>query len=106
MEKYHRDDRAVRKFVRKTLTLLVILVAIIVMVFTITQTPVITNRISMKQLENSNDWFVIMSMYQRFANVAGITGNISVVVILGLIGWDGYKLVKILNSEIEHEKEN
>ena len=66
---------------------------------TITQTPVLTNSISMKQMDNSNDWFVAMSMYQKFARVAGIFGNVSVIVTLGFIGWDGYKLAKILNSE-------
>lgn len=106
MEKYRRDDRAVRKFVGKTLMRSIILIAIIVMVFTITQTPILTNNISMKQMENSNDWFVAMSMYQKFARVAGIFGNVSVIVTLGFIGWDGYKLAKILNSETENEKEN
>ena len=99
MEKYHRDDRAVRGFVMKTLVRLFIMIVVVIMVYMITQTPVLTNSISMKQMDNSNDWFVAMSMYQKFARVAGIFGNVSVIVTLGFIGWDGYKLAKILNSE-------
>lgn len=106
MDKYRRDDRAVRKFAIKTIMRLIILITIVVTVFVITQTPILTNSISMKQMENSNDWFVAMSMYQKFARVAGIFGNVSVIVTLGFIGWDGYKLAKILNSDTENEKEN
>lgn len=104
MEKHHRDNWAVREFCGKTFVRLFTMIVAIVMVFIITQTPVIVNNIAMSQLENSNDWFVAMSMYQKFANVAGAFGNIYVIVTLGFIGWDGYKLAKILN--IKHEKEN
>lgn len=107
MDKYRRDTRAVRAFVSKTAMRSIIIVLILVMVFTITQTPIITNSIAMNQMENSNDWFVAMTMYQKFANVAGLFGTVSVIVTLGFIGWDGYKLAKILNkNETETEKEN
>ena len=110
MDKYRRDTRAVREFIGKTVIRSIIMVIILAIVFVITQTPILTNNISMHQMENSNDWFVAMIMYQKFANVAGIFGKVSVAVTLGFIGWDGYKLAKILNSEptieTENEKEN
>lgn len=106
METYRRDTMAVREFCGKTIMRLFIMFVVIIMVFMITQTPVITNNIAMGQMENSNDWFVAMTVYQRFANAAGIFGTVSVVVTLGFIGWDGYKLAKILNSNHEYEKEN
>ena len=106
MDKHHRDDREVRKFVGRTAVRLFIMIVVVVTVFLITQTPVFTNDIAMNQMENSNDWFIAMSMYQKFARVAGILGNASIIVTLGLICWDGYKLAKILNSETKNEKEN
>ena len=110
MKKHHRDTMAVREFIGNTIMRLFIVIAVMAMVFMITQTPVITNNIAMGQMENSNDWFVVMTMYQRFANIADIFGTVCVVVTLGFIGWDGYKLAKTLNSEstaeTENEKEN
>ena len=97
---------AVRKFVGKTAIRLFAMIVVVIMVFLITQTPVFANDIVMNQMENSNDWFVAMSMYQKFARVAGILGNASIIVTLGLTCWDGYKLAKILNSETKNEKEN
>lgn len=110
MNKHTCDAVAIRRFILKTVIRLFIMVVVIAAVFMITQTPVITNNIAMGQMENSNDWFVVMTMYQRFANIADIIGIVSTVVTLGFIGWDGYKLAKTLKSEsatdTKNEKEN
>ena len=110
MKNHRRDILVVREFIGKTVMRLFVMIAVMAMVFMITQTPVITNNIAMGQMENSNDWFVAMTMYQRFANIADIFGTVCVVVTLGFIGWDGYKLAKTLNSEstteTKNEKEN
>lgn len=110
MEKHRRDAMAVHEFICKTIVRLVITVVVLVVVFIITQTPVLTNDIAMGQTENSNDWFVAMTMYQKFVNVAELFGKVSIAVTLGFIGWDGYKLAKTLKSEsttdTKNEKEN
>lgn len=110
MSLYRRDIRAVSGFFGKLFTKLIVLAAIATVVFVITQTPVLTNKIAMGQLENSNDWFVAMTMYQRFANVVGWIGNLVGIGILGWIGCDAYILAKTLKSEptieTENEKEN
>lgn len=110
MDKYRRDTWAVREFIVKTAVKLIIMIVVLIAVFMITQTPILTNNISMHQMENPNDWFVAMIMYQKFANAAGIFGNVYVIVTLGFIGWDGYKLAKVIKSkptnETENEKEN
>lgn len=105
MNEYRHDNLAVREFIGKTIMRLFSMLVVIIMIFIITQTPVITNDIAMGQMENSNDWFVAMTAYQKFANVAGLFGKVCVAVTLGFIGWDGYKLAKILNKT-ENEKEN
>lgn len=107
MDKYRRDTLAVREFITKTAMRSIIMVAIIILVWTITQTPILTNNVAMHQMENSNDWFVAMTMYQNFARVAGIFGNVSVIVTLGFVVRDGYKLAKTLKSEsnTNNEKE-
>lgn len=110
MKKHHRDTMAVREFIGKTIMRLFVMITVMAMVFLITQTPIITNNIAMHQMENSNDWFVAMTMYQRFANIADILGTVCAVVTLGFIGWDGYKLANTLKTEstteTENEKEN
>lgn len=106
MENNRRDTMVVREFIGKTIMRLFVMIVVIVAVFMITQTPVIANNIAMGQMENSNDWFVAMTMYQRFANVASIFGKVCVAVTLGFIGWDGYKLAKTLKSEHTTETEN
>lgn len=99
MEKHHGDVMAVRRFIGKTTIRLFIMMVVLIVVFMITQTPIFTNNIAMGQMENSNDWFVAMTMYQKFANVAELFGKVSIAVTLGFIGWDGYKLAKTLKSE-------
>lgn len=110
MDKHVIDSGAIRGFVLKTIVRLIIMTVIVAVVFMVTQTPVITNNIAMGQMENSNDWFVAMTVYQRFANAADIFSIVSVVVTLGFIGWDGYKLARTLKSEpttdTKNEKEN
>lgn len=110
MKYYSRDTLVVREFIGKTIMRLFVMIAVMVMVFMITQTPVFTNDIAMDQMENSNDWFVAMTMYQKFANVAELFGKVNIAVTLGFIGWDGYKLAKTLKSETttdtKNEKEN
>lgn len=110
MEKHRRYTMAVREFIGKTVVGMIVMIFILTMVFMITQTPIFTNDIAMNQMENSNDWFVAMTMYQRFAYAAGTIGIVSVIVILGVICWEGYKLAKILKSEsttnTTNEKEN
>lgn len=110
MKYYSRDTLVVREFIGKTIMRLFVMIAVMVMVFMITQTPVFTNDIAMGQMENSNDWFVAMTMYQKFANVAELFGKVNIAVTLGFIGWDGYKLAKTLKSETttdtKNEKEN
>lgn len=106
MDIYRNDKRAVREFVYKTAMRLIIMLLIIAPLWVLTQTPIITNGIAMNQMENSNDWFVAMTMYQEFANVAGLFTRVSLIVTLGFIGWDGYKLAKTLTSEPDLETEN
>lgn len=107
MDKYRRDTLSVREFIGKTAIRSIIMVAVLALVWTITQTPILTNNIAMRQMENSNDWFVAMTMYQNFARVAGIFGNVYVIVTLGFVVRDGYKLAKTLKSEsnTNNEKE-
>lgn len=110
MEKHRRDALAVRGFIGKTTIRLFVMMVVLIVVFMITQTPVFTNDIVMGQMENSNDWFVAMTVYQRFANIADVFGTVCVIVTLGFISRDGYKLAKTLKSEpatdTKNEKEN
>ena len=106
MDKYRRDTLAVREFITKTAMRSIVMVAVLVLVWTITHTPILTNNIAMHQMENSNDWFVAMTMYQNFARVAGIFGNVYVIVTLVFVSRDGYKLAKTLKSESTTENEN
>lgn len=105
-DKYRLDNLMIREFVTKTMMRVVIMLLIIAPLWILTQTPILTNEIAMHQMENSNEWFVTMTAYQKFAYVAGTFMNVFVVVTLGFIGWDGYKLAKTLTSETNTENKN
>ncbi len=94
-----RERVLVRQFITKTMVKVIIIAVIAFLVYLITETPVLTNQIAMGQMENSNDWFVAMSMYQKIANALDRVSGIIISFIVGWIGYDGYTLAKNLKTE-------
>lgn len=95
---FKREGSPIIRFLIKAVVKTFVIAAILFLSYLITETPIFTNQIAMHQLENSNDWFVAMHMYQKFANAAGRVSGIVIAFIIGSIGYDGYSLAKSLKT--------
>lgn len=95
---FKRDGMLIRRFMGKTAIKMFTIATIAFIAYLITETPILTNQVAMGQMENSNDWFVAMQIYQDFANVAGRVSRILITIIVGWIGYDGYSLAKNLKT--------
>lgn len=95
---FKREGALIRRFLIKIVVKVIAIAVILFLSYLITETPIFTNQIAMHQLENSNDWFVAMHMYQKFANVFGRVSGIVIAFIIGFMGYDGYSLAKSLNT--------
>lgn len=74
-------DRMTRMYLTRTIALVVIAILIAAFAFIVAETPILTNQIAMGQLENSNDWFVLMTMYQKIANGVSTARNVLIAAI-------------------------
>ena len=55
-----------KEFILHTLIKIVIMVVVTVTVFTVIQSPTITNDIAMGQLENSNELYIQLELYNKW----------------------------------------
>lgn len=94
--KFKRDKTLIRQFVVKTVAKMIVIFTIVFIAYLIAETPIFTNQVAMGQLENSDEWFVAMQAYQKFANVTRRVSQIVIMFIIGWIGHDGYSLAKNL----------
>lgn len=95
---HERRELLIRQFVIRLIIGVLVIAAILLFSFVITDTPILTNQVAMGQMENSNDWFVVMAMYQKFVPWVKSIRNVLVSVIVGLLAWSGYDLAKSLNT--------
>ena len=95
---FKREGALVRQFIIKTVVKAFIIAVVAFLAYIITDTPILTNQVAMGQMENSNDWFVAMHMYQKFADVAGSIRNVLCSILIGTICYDGYSLAKNLKT--------
>lgn len=96
---HKRTNILIRQFVWRLIFGVIVIAAILLISFIITETPVLTNQVAMGQMKNSNDWFVVMAMYQKFVPWVKAIRNVLVSVIAGMIAWSGCNLAKNLNNE-------
>lgn len=93
-----RRERCIRLFIRRMIFCIIAIAVVLTISFIIVDTPILTNQVAMGQMENSNDWFVAMAMYQKFVPIVEAARNILVSIIVGLLAWSGYDLAKSLNT--------
>lgn len=98
LAEYKRRKRLINRFIRRLIFGLITVGVILLISFVITETPILTNQVAMGQMENSNEWFVAMAMYQKFVPVVISIRNVLVSIIVGLLAWSGYDLAKSLNT--------
>ena len=91
-------DRATRMYLTRTISLAMIAILIVVFAFIITETPILTNEIAMGQLENSNDWFVAMTLHQKLVNGVSVARNVLITCITVFIIVDTTIFVRKINN--------
>lgn len=87
-----------KRFIIKTVVKVTIIAVIALIAYLITETPILTNQVAMGQMENSNEWFVTMQMYQKAADIAASVRNVLCSILIGTICYDGYSLAKNLKT--------
>lgn len=98
LAEYKRRKRLINRFIRRLIFGLIAIAVILTISFIIVDTPILTNQVAMGQMENSNEWFVAMAMYQKFVPVVRSIRKVLVSIIAGMIAWSGYDLAKSLNT--------
>lgn len=78
-------DRMTKMYLTRTISLVLVAILIAIFAFIITETPIITNKIAMGQLENSNDWFVLMAMHQKLVNNVRAVRNVLIACIVTFV---------------------
>ena len=87
------------KSIIKIAAKVIFLIVITIIATAIVQSPVITNDLAMTQMQNSDDLYIAVSVYEKFIPVANFILTMARLLIAFSIGNDIYKLVN-------KEKEN
>ena len=83
-----------KKYIIKTAIKVIAFMIISTIALTLLQTPVITNEIALGQMENSDEWFLIMETYYKIVPIIRIVyGCVSAGFIITII-YDTYKFIK------------
>lgn len=95
------------KFITKLATKIIIFAFIMTIILIISQSvsPIITNYISLDQMQNSDEAFVVMNTYNKIQPVIRIVFVGICILFATSLAKDTYKFVKNIN-EIKNEKEN
>lgn len=91
-------DRITKMYLTRTISLAMIAILIAAFAFIITETPILTNEIAMGQLENSNDWFVAMTLRQKLVNCVGTARNVIITCIVAFVLVDTIIFVRKTNN--------
>lgn len=96
----------ITRFVKKMATRVIIFVFVMIVLSSIAYSfaPVISNEIALGQMENSNDAFVMMNMYNTVQPISTLVYTIVIIWFTYTFVRDIYKFVKSINTE--NEKEN
>ena len=91
-------------FVKKITAKVIIFAIVMFLIATVMQyiSPIISNDIAMGQMENSDEAFVTMGLYNRLQNVASALYSIGIAFLVCALGYDTYKFAKIINNEKEN----
>lgn len=93
-----RQDRLMRGFTIRLIAWATLLVVIFVFVAFITKTPIIDNSLALKQFENSDEWFVAMTMHQELTDNAIAIRNALSAIILGVVTFDGLSTIRKISA--------
>lgn len=90
------------KYALKIAVKAICLITLIIVASVLMQSPVITNALAMTQMENSNELYTMVSMYEKFVPVIRWMLVLVDIVIACSIGSDIRNIIKIHNIEKEN----
>lgn len=88
----------VKKFIVKVSIKVLLFVIISMIAITLLQTPIITNKIAMTQMENSDEMYVMMETYYKLVPIIRIVYGFVVVLFSATTIYDIYKFLKTKNK--------
>lgn len=88
-----------KRFVRKTLTNIIMLSAMMIVLLTFVQSPTITNEIALTQMDNSNEMFILMTAYYNLRPLVGVVITIVIISYIVMIARDICKFIKSIYKE-------
>ena len=89
-----------KSFVKKTIRKIIIFTLIMVVVASIGQafSPVISNELALTQMDNSNEMFMIMNIYNKVKPIITIAYICVILYFVYTLGRDTYKFAKTINN--------
>lgn len=83
-----------KKYIIKTVIKVIIFVIISTIAMTLLQSPVISNKIALGQMENSDELFILMDLYNKITPIISIIYGCIVAGLAITIIYDTYKFIQ------------
>lgn len=92
-----------KKLITKTVIRLILIATLVTILSCLTQSPIIGNHIALGQMQNTDEGFILMDLYNKLKPVVqAISIALGIYLLAGVVK-DIYKYVKV---QIENKKEN
>ena len=88
-----------KKFIIKIIVKTILFVVFTTIVFTLANSPIIANSVAMGQMQNSNDYYILMELYNNTKHYVSIIYNCITVFFTGTIIYDVYQFIKTKTKE-------
>ncbi len=88
-----------KRFVTKILTRLILFAALMIVVMTMVESPILTNEVALGQMENSSEAFMLMGMFFSFRNLLKVIVWLIALLFGATIIRDIHKFIKSIYKE-------
>ena len=99
-------NELIKRFTKKTVMRIIIFAFVMFVLSAIAQSvsPIVTNEMALTQMDNANEIFIMMNVYNKFMPVVNIAYSLVTLWFTYTIARDICKFVKTINTN--NEKEN
>ena len=88
-----------KRFIIKTAVKVIVFATISIIAMTLLGSPVISNQVALGQMENSNELFILMDIYNKIKPIISVIYSCVVLLFIGTTGYDTYKFIKTKKTE-------
>lgn len=88
-----------KKFIIKTVVKIIVFSVFTTIAFSLANSPIIANNIAIGQMQNSNDLYILMDIYNKTKHYVAIIYNCITVGFAGTIIYDICKFIKTKTKE-------